>query len=155
MVRALGQILPRPDSTTGTIVEALWKAGFFRLGGVLGGTVAFQAYAGLLGARLPSAPVMTQDVDLAQFKAISDAVDVSVPPILDVLRKVDGNFTPVPGLDPQSVTAFVNGDRFRVEFLTPDTGSGEYQEKAATTPALGSASATPLRFPDFLIRDPV
>ena len=86
MVRALGQVLPRPDATTGDIVEALWKAGFFRLRGVLIGTVAFQAYAGLLGAKLPSTSLMTQDADFAQFKAISDAVDDSMPPMLEVLQ---------------------------------------------------------------------
>ena len=155
LVRALGQVLPRPDATTGDIVEALWKAGFFRLRGVLIGAVAFQAYAGLLGSKLPSTSLMTQDADFAQFKAISDAVDDSMPPMLDVLRRVDESFNPVPELDQQAVTAFVNKDRYRVEFLTPNRGSDEHQGKAADMPALGGASATPLRFLDFLIKDPV
>lgn len=71
LVRALGQVLPRPDALTGDIVEVLWKAGFFRLRGVLIGTVAFQAYAGLLGVKLPGSSILTQDADFAQFKAIS------------------------------------------------------------------------------------
>ena len=155
IVRALSQILPHPSALTGSIVEAFWKAGFFRLRGVLIGTVAFQTYAGLLGSKLPSASVMTQDADFARFKAISDAVDESMPPILDVLREVDGSFKPVPNLDPQSVTAFINAGHFRVEFLTPNRGSNKYQGKSADMPALGGASATPLRFLDFLIKDPV
>ena len=54
MVRALAATgLPTPDATSGAVVEAMWKAGFFRLRGVLVGTVAFQAYAGPLGIRLP------------------------------------------------------------------------------------------------------
>lgn len=155
MVRALGQVLPRPNATTGDIVEALWKAGFFRLRGVLVGTVAFQAYAGLLGVKLPSTSIMTQDADFAQFKAISDAVDDTIPPILDVLHGVDESFKPVPELDPESVTAYINNDRYRVEFLTPNRGSDDHQGKAAAMPALGGAGATPLRFLDFLIKDPV
>ncbi|MCG8504984.1 MAG: hypothetical protein MI755_10290 [Sphingomonadales bacterium] len=155
MVRALGQVLPRPDPLTGAIIEVLWKAGFFRLRGVLIGTAAFQAYAGLLGVKLPSTSLMTQDADFAQFKAISEAVDDTMPPVLDVLRQADGSFTPVPGLDSRSATAFINDDRYRVEFLTPNRGSEDHQGKAANMPALGGAGATPLRFLDFLIKDPV
>ena len=155
MVRALTQSLPRPDGTTGEIVDALWKAGFFRLRGVLVGTVAFQAYAGLLGVKIPSTSIMTQDADFAQFKAISDAVDDTIPPILEVLEIVDKSFKSVPALDPESATAFINGDKYRVEFLTPNRGSDDYQGKAADMPALGGASAIPLRFLDFLIKDPV
>lgn len=155
MVRALSQVLPRPDALTGNIVEALWKAGFFRLRGVLVGTAAFQAYAGLLGLKLPSTSIMTQGTDFAQFKATSDAVDDSMPPVFEVLRDVDGSFKPVPNLDSGSVTAFVNDDRYRVEFLTPNRGSDKYQGKAAGMPSLGGARATPLPFLDFLIKDPV
>ncbi len=155
MVRALSQVLPRPDALTGKIVEALWKAGFFRLRGVLVGTVAFQTYAGLLGSKLPYTSIMTQDADIAQFEAISDAVDDSMPPILEVLRDVDESFKPVPNPDPRSVTAFINDDRYRVEFLTPNRGSDKYQGKAADMPARGGVRATPLRFLDFLIKDPV
>lgn len=39
--------LVSPDNLTGRVVEAMWQAGFFRLRGVLVGTVAFEAYAGL------------------------------------------------------------------------------------------------------------
>ena len=56
---------------TGDVVEALWKAGFFRLRGVLVGTAAFQAYAGLLGVKLGSTALITSDVDLAQFHSTS------------------------------------------------------------------------------------
>ena len=155
IVRALSQVLPRPDALTGNIVEALWKAGFFRQGGVLVGTAAFQAYAGLLGSKLPSTSIMAQEADFAQFKANSDVVDDSMPPILEVLRDVDESFKPVPNQDPGSVTVFVNDNRYRVEFLIPNSGSDKYQGKAADMPSLGGARATPLRFLDFLIKDPV
>lgn len=155
IVRALTQALPAADALTGEIIEALWKAGFFRLRGVLVGTVAFQCYAGLLGVKLPSASVMTQDADFAQFKAISEAVDDSIPPILDILRQVDETFRPVPALERDAAAEFVNAAKYRVEFLTPNRGSDEHQGRPASMPALGGASATPLRFLDFLIKDPV
>jgi len=68
IVRALlAAGLPAPDHLSGAVVEAMWKAGFFRLRGVLVGTVAFQAYAGPLGLRLAGQALQTQDVDFAQF----------------------------------------------------------------------------------------
>jgi hypothetical protein len=61
MVRAL----PAPDGMAGSVVEALWKAGFFRLRGVLVGSLAYQCYAGVLGIRLTPASVRTDDADFA------------------------------------------------------------------------------------------
>ena len=155
IVRSLSSILPSPDDLTGDTVEALWKAGFFRLRGVLIGTVAFQTYSGLLGVKLPSTSIMTQDADFAQFKAISDAVEDSMPPILDVLQAVDESFRPVPNMDGPASTVFATSSGYRAEFLTPNTGSDDYQGKTVSMPALGGASAQPLRFLDFLIKDPV
>ena len=77
----------------------MWKAGFFRLRGVLVGTVAFQAYAGPLGIRLSGRPLQTQDADFAQFWGISENIGESMLPVLDVLRKVDGSFQQVPNID--------------------------------------------------------
>ncbi len=155
IVRSLISVLPRPDDLTGDIVQALWKAGFFRLRGVLIGTTAFQAYSGLLGVKLPSTSLITQDADFAQFKAISDAVDDSMPPILDVLQTVDKSFAPVPNLDGPASTIFVTSGGYRVEFLTPNRSSDNYQGKTVPMPALGGARAQPIRFLDFLIKDPV
>ena len=39
-------------------------------------------------------------------------------PIIDVLHSIGESFWFVPRLDPKAVTAFINGDRFRVEFPT-------------------------------------
>lgn len=155
VVRALVSVLPQPDALTGDIIDALWKGGFFRLRGVLVGTVAFQTYAGLLGVKLPGTAVMTQDADFAQFKAISDAVGDSTPPMLDILRTVDETFAPVATLDGPATTIFINRQKYRVEFLTPDRSKDEYGSRPASMPALGGASAQPLRYLDYLIKDPV
>lgn len=158
MVRALTAIgLARPDEITGQVTEALWKAGFFRLRGVLVGTAAFQCYPGLIGAKLSGVSLMTQDVDAAQFYDVSHAVGDSMPPILDVLRSVDETFAPIPHLtEPIKVARFrAKSSGFLVEFLTPNRGSDRNSGKLSKMPALGGASAIPLRFLDYLIFQPV
>lgn len=148
--------LPRPDPFAGDIIQALANAGFFRLRGVLVGTVAFQCYAALLGVRMANATLQTGDADFAQFHSISVAVDDSIPPILDVLKSVDSSFRAVPHQsDPRQSTQFISKSRYKVEFLTPNASSDEYDGKPANMPALGGTFAEPLRFLDYLIYEPV
>lgn len=148
--------LPRPEAYAGDIVEALALAGFFRLRGLLVGTVAFQCYSALLGARLPNTAMQTADADFAQFHSISVEVEDEMPPILDVLRSVDKTFREIPHqTDSRQSTAFVSRSGYRVEFLTPNTRSEEHGGRPTPMPALGGASAQPLRFLDFLIHQPV
>jgi hypothetical protein len=156
IVRALlAAGLPAPDHLSGAVVEAMWKAGFFRLRGVLVGTVAFQAYAGPLGLRLAGQALQTQDVDFAQFWGISENIGESMPPILEVLRGVDPTFAEIPHIgDPFVTTAYRNRARYRVDFLTPNRGSGRLQDRPVRMKALGGAGAQPLRHLDFLIREP-
>lgn len=156
MVRALvASGLPAPDNLSGLIVEAMWKAGFFRLRGVLVGTVAFQAYAGPLGIKLSGRPLQTQDADFAQFWGVSQNVGESMPHVLDVLRGVDETFKEVPNIDdPLVSTSYHNKARYRVDMLTPNRGSDEHQGKPARMKALGGAGAQPLRHLDFLIHEP-
>ena len=98
----------------------------------------------------------TGDADLAQFHSISAAVEDALPPVLDVLRAVDPTFREIPHMaDGRSSSRFRTQSGFLVEFLTPNTGSAEYEGRPAPMPALGGASAEPLRFLDFLIHDPV
>ena len=155
IVKALTSSPPQPDALTGNIIDALWKAGFFRLRGVLVGTVPFQTYGGLLGMKLPGTAIMTQDSDFTQFKAILDAVDDTLPPILETLHGVDKTFEPVATLDGLAAVAFSNKQKYRVEFLTPNRSKNEYGSRPAYMPALGGASAQPLRYLDYLIHEPV
>jgi len=148
--------LPRPEPLTGQIVEALAEGGFFRLRGVLVGTVAYQVYGPILGARLPEALQQTGDADFAQFHSISVAVEDEMPPVLDLLRGVDPTFREIPhSADSRRSTAFATRSGYRVEFLTPSTGSAERDRAPAPMPALGGASALALRFLDFLIYEPI
>jgi hypothetical protein len=145
-----------PERQTGEVVEALARAGLFRLRGVLVGTVAFQSYGAYLGVRLPMAAIQTGDADLAQDYAISAEVGDSLPPILDLLQGVDPTFRAVPHISGSRRShAFRNAQGYRVEFLTTNRGAEEYADEPASMPALGGAAAEPLRFLDFLIRDPV
>ncbi len=145
-----------PDTMSGYIVEALAAGGLFRLRGVLIGTVAFQTYAGLLGVRLPATSVLTGNADIAQDHAISHEVEDSLPPILDLLQEVDKTFRPVPHRSGSAASStFQNSTGYRVEFLTSNRGSDDYIDQPSKMPALGGASADPLRFLDFLIRDPM
>ena len=154
LVRDAG--LAAPEPFTGDIVEALERAGLFRLRAVLVGTVAFQTYAGFLGVRLPGAALQTGDADFAQFHALSAEVDDSMPPVIDVLKAIDPTFREIPHrTDAGRTTQYENADRYRVEFLTPNRGSDDHVDHASPMPSLGGASAQPLRFLDFLIRDPV
>ena len=145
-----------PDKMSGDVVEALANGGLFRLRGVLIGTVAFQCFAGLLGVRLPMAAVLTGDTDIAQDCAIGHEVEDSLPPIVNLLQSIDPTFRPVPHRSGAAASsAFVSGSGYRVEFLTLNRGSDDYVDHPAKMPALGGAGADPLRFLDFLIRDPI
>ena len=154
LVREAG--LPEPERVTGSVVAALASVGLFRVRGVLVGTVAFQCYPGILGVRMPSSSMQTGDADLAQFHSVSLAVDDTIPPVLEVLRGIDPSFQEIPSQgDPRRSTQFESKSRYKVEFLTPNRGSHDFAGKPAPMPALGGAAAQPLRFLDFLIRDPV
>lgn len=148
--------LPRPERKTGDIVQALSDAGLFRLRGVLVGTVAYQCYPAILGVRLPATSLVTGGADFAQFHSISAAVEDRTPPVLETLRKIDPTFREVPHrADSRFTTQYSSRSGYRVEFLTPNTGSADYEDNPAPMPALGRASAQPLRFLDFLIHQPV
>jgi len=148
--------LPRPLPITGQVVEGLAKAGFFRLRGVLVGTVAYQCYSAVLGTRLDAAAMQTGDVDFAQFHEISVAIKDSMPPILEVLRGVDRTFREIPSqVDGRFSTQFVSRNKFKVEFLTPNQWSDDQTGKPVSMPALGGAAAIPLRFLDYLIFEPI
>lgn len=148
--------LPRPERQTGDIVQALAEAGFFRLRGVLIGTVAYQCYPAVLGVRLPGTAMVTADADFAQFHSISVAVADQIPPVLETLRKVDPTFKEIPHqADGRFTTQYASRSGYKVEFLTPNRGSDEYSGRPTPMPALGGAAAQPLRFLDYLIYQPI
>ncbi len=147
LVRSFG--LPRPVPQIGAVVEALADAGVFRLRGVLVGTVAYQTYSAMLGARLSVSLLQTGDVDIAQFGDVSVAIEDSTPPLLDVLRTVDKTFRDIPNAADSRHSTSYSGKDVRVDFLTPAKGS----DKPQSLPSL-KTEAQPLPFLDYLIHEP-
>lgn len=156
LVRALiATGIQPPLPPTGEVVDAMWRAGFFRLRGVLIGTVAYACYGGPLGVRLASSGLHTDDADFAQFWGISEQIGESMPPPLDILRGVDPTFRPLPSLnDPFVTSRYANKDGYKVEFLTPNRGSERHQSKPAKMKSMAGAGAQPLRHLDYLIHQP-
>jgi len=155
MVRALRAAgLPTPERLTGEILAALAEAGAFRLRATLIGSVAFQCYAGILGARLDASLARTSDVDLAQFHAVSIAVDDRMDRSFgEVLKAVDPGFTEI--LDPFDSRrvmryALMKGGEevYAVDLLSPLRGPD--RGRLTYLRALGS-HAQLLRFLDFLL----
>lgn len=146
----------KPENRIGDVIDVLWKAGIFRLRACLVGTIAYQTYGTVLGYRITNIALQTGDIDFAQFHSISLAVGDTIPPILDVLKTVDKAFKPLPQLDNKAApTRFVGSGGLRVEFLTPNEWSDDQTGKPLRLPALGGAGGEPLRFLDYLIREPV
>ncbi|MCC0033051.1 MAG: hypothetical protein H6890_07880 [Brucellaceae bacterium] len=146
----------QPEPRVGRVIETLWKAGLFRMRACLVGTVAFQTYGSLLGLRLPGQAMQTGDIDITQFQAISVAIEDSLVPMVELLRSADPGFSPVNQLDDRAgPSRFVAPGELRFEFLTPNRGSDDLTGKPIPIPALGGVTATPLRFLDYLIHQPV
>jgi hypothetical protein len=143
-------------AAAGKVLQLLADSGVFRMGGVLVGTQAYAVYGNMLGVRLDRQSLRTQDVDLAQDRAIGIALSQETEPV-DVERSLTGSgmgFFPVPSLDPRRPgTSFkIRGREMRVDFLTPLTGPDK--SEPVFLPSLG-VSAHPLRFLDYLIEGPV
>lgn len=156
--RALLVKLARAAGCTGPtaaelkLLETLAHGWVFAIGGVLVGTHAFAALMNALGASADVASVRTADVDLVHdphvLVALTDA------PLLPRLtgEGVDGlRLWPIPGFDPRvpSTSFEVHGTRLRLDLLTPMRGRSE---APVHIEALG-ASATPLRYLDYLVEE--
>lgn len=152
-LRAAGAACPTTAETK--ILAALADAGLFRAGAVIVGTHAFAILGNALGVRWEGLSLRTGDIDLAQDPSVSVALAGEVPPG-DLERLVREPATgvalwPIPAFDPRSPsTSFrVHGTELRVDLVTPLRGR---PRGAIRLSALG-ASATPLRFLDYLLEE--
>lgn len=139
-----------PDAGTGKILEALANAGVFRMRAVVVGTTAYQSYAGIVGAKLAGSNAVTEDLDIAQFKTISFAIEDQVQiPFLEILQSVNPEFRPVgDAFNPHRNSHYAVGTGYRVDILTPNRSPND--DALVHLPAIRS-DAQPLRFLDFLI----
>jgi hypothetical protein len=124
--------LPAPLPELGRILEALAAADLFHAGVVLVGTAAYQCYSPLVGAILPAASMMTQDLDIATA-SLTIAAPAEEPSIEDnegrekatqsleeILRRADPSFMALPGLTPNApASRFRARSGFLVEVLVP------------------------------------
>ncbi len=151
LVRSANLLRPQPE--IGTVLATLAKAGIFRLRAVLIGTAAYQTYSSMLGVKLPVSLIQTGDIDIAQSREISIAVGENTPPMLELLRDADASFREIPHVQDSRRVATYETQRsgIRVDFLTPNRGADS--EAPQELPAL-STDAQPLRFLDYLIREP-
>ncbi len=150
ILRAEGYLTP--DVGTGQIIQAMARAGVFRLGGTLVGTQAFRCYEGVLGMRIGfDQAAMTNDIDIASFErlslALGDSVETDLTDVFSGLK-----FAPAPALEKGKVWRWIQSNRnTEIEFLTP---SFEEEESLRDLKALG-VSAQSLHFLNYLIADPI
>jgi hypothetical protein len=153
LVRSLrAEGLPSMDRSTGGLLAAMERAGVFRLGGTIVGTVAFGLYEAELGLRFADGDLArTGDIDIAQFERLSLALGDRVEEELrDTFKALA--FEPVPGLQGQSIWRWKQSrSAALVEFLTP---SFRAAEDVRELPALGVAAQS-LHFLNFLIATPI
>jgi hypothetical protein len=152
LVRTLrAQGVAGPDNIIGPLLSAMERAGAFRLGATIVGTIAFRLYEGELGVRIRSTDIsQTGDIDIAQFErlslALGDRVEENLPAAFKELA-----FDPVPSLKGLSVWKWrQTRSNTLIEFLTP---SFRDEEDIRELPALG-VSAQSLHFLDYLIARP-
>lgn len=152
LVSALRRFIPGPSAPLGKVLDAVASAGLFERGAVLVGTGAYQCFAPLVGATLPSGSMMTQDADLATADLALRA-DIEGETIEAILRRADPSFLPVPGLDGRKMPSrFRSREGFLVDLLTPRLRRQD--EDPMPLPAL-AAGAVPLQQLDWLIHEPV
>ena len=149
-LRAAG--MPAFDRDTGKVLNAMARAGTFRMGGTLVGTHAFRLYGAELGVRLADEPAVTYDVDIASFENLKLAIDDEVAPSLsdtfDLLK-----LSPAPGLarTKRSTRWVMRGGGMTVDFLAPRM---QGNSDTLFIKPLG-VYARALSFLNFLIAEPI
>jgi len=140
------------DAGTGGLLGAMAKAGVFRLGGTLVGTIAFRLYEGELGVRYGlDQAAQTNDIDIASFErlslALGDVVEETLPRLL-----AGFSFEPAPVLDQRRAWRWKQSrSETLVEFLTPAFAE---REEPRPLPALG-VHAQSLHYLNYLIAEPI
>lgn len=141
-----------PDNE-GKVIALLERSGIFLAGGVVVGTLAFRAYANMLGVVWHS-ELQTRDIDLASDYNYPIVVPRNKKPInlSNILLDSGMGFLKVPALNRKSPsTKFkIRGQELMVELLTPMRG--RESAKPIEIPGL-SAFAEPIRFLDYLLED--
>ncbi len=145
-----GGATPTPTHE-GKVMTLLERGGLFLAGGVVVGTLAFRAYANMLGVKWLS-DLQTRDIDIATENTFRVAVEQQPVNLSDLLLESGMGFLEVPALNRKSAsTEFkIQGQELSVELLTPMQGKNN--SKPVKIDSLGSY-AEPVRYLDFLLED--
>ncbi len=144
--------IPAPAKELGRVLDALSDAGIFN-DATLIGTAAYQCYSPVIGYELPRPTLTTADADLATARLAIRSLPEGET-ILDVLRRAEPSFAPVPALSSPNAlsSAFRARDGFMVDLVTQQRTRNDPNP----LPIKGSgAGATPLQFVRWLITDPI
>ncbi len=137
----------------GKVLALLERSGVFLGGGVLVDTLAFKAYANMLGVKWTENPA-TQDIDVAADTRFGLALPRTKSPVRlsQIILDSDMGFFEVPALNRRhpSTSFKIRGKDFRVDVLTPMRG----RETARPVHIENfDTYAQPLRFLDYLLDD--
>ncbi len=141
--------IPAPPLDVGRILEAMARAGLFEAGAVLIGTAAYQCYPCLVGHILPSASLLTRDVDITIARVVVPKVAALRRSLEDILQEADPSFR-ADMRGEKAPKSFSNRAGFIVDVLTtPGRSAGALLVKGLGT------YAVPLPFMDYLVGEPV
>ncbi|MBT1075218.1 GSU2403 family nucleotidyltransferase fold protein [Geobacter grbiciae] len=146
-----GTVPVMPDMAR--IIKRLADSGVFHVGGVLVGTIAFQVLGVHLGVNWAGDSRTTQDIDIAGDSAVAIAVPAVQADVPAALQSLQMGFFPVPRLSHKepSTSYAIRGKTLRVDLLTP-------ARRGETAPVFIrrlNAAATPLKYLDYLIAEPI
>lgn len=139
-----------PDVTTSRVLAAIAKTGFFRSGGVLGGTHAFRHYPLELGIAPPDVShLQTGDVDLVAPAVMS--LGGPSASFITRLRESGLSVQTVFGLETSAPPKHIVEGAVELEILSPVSHGGE---PAHDHPGLGERVQA-LRFLEFSLKEPI
>ena len=151
MLVAGGMTTPARDA--GKLLALLERSGVFLAGAVLVGTIAFKAYANMLGVKWAS-EFATQDIDIAADSRYLLALPRTKKPVNlgQIILDSGMGFFEVPALNrKQPSTSFkIRGRDFLVDVLTPMRGR---ESRRPVRLAEFETFAQPLRYLDYLLED--
>ncbi len=139
------------DPLSGRVLALLESAGVFAAGGVLIGSHAFNVYGNMLGYKFPFKTSNTADIDLS----LSIGVTKETTDLRTAIMGSGLGFLEIPALNRKapSTSYKIRKSEIKIDLLTPLT-HGPDTSKPVYMQSLKSY-ASPLRFLDYLIKDPV
>lgn len=141
--------IPAPPLGAGRVLEALARAGLFDAGGVLVGTTAYQCYPCIVGHMLPSASLVTRDVDLSIARIAVPRMSALGRHLDEILQEADPSFR-ADMRGEHAPKSYRNRAGFSVDLLTTPGRRND----PVLVKGLGTY-AVPLPFMDFLIAEPI